>query len=180
MIFDVFLLGAVRRGSENALKQLIDKYAAYVCVIIRNVAGERMTREDIEEIASDVFFSLWENADRVEKLKGWLGATARNKAKNKLRGTRDEIPLEDDLISDGSFAPEDILISDYEKNAMKSAVLLLESPDREIFTQHYYESRTVAAIAKETGMTESAIKQRLVRGREKLKMYLFSQEVFSL
>jgi RNA polymerase sigma-70 factor (ECF subfamily) len=178
MLIDVLLLAAVRRGSEHALEQLIDKYAAYLCVIIRNIVGERMSYEDIEETASDVFFALWKNADRVEKLKPWLAATARNKAKNKLRGFRDELPLENDCFSDDNVILEDILISDYERDAMKTAVLLLDSPDREIFMQHYYESRTVAEIAEETGMSESAIKQRLVRGRNKLRIYLISQEVF--
>lgn len=177
-MLEVFLLGAVRRGSENALGQLIDKYTAYVCVVIRNTVGVHLSHEDIEETASDVFFSLWENADKVQKVKPWLGATARNKAKNRLRGVREEPLFDNESIADDDLKPEDIFISDYERSAMKKAVLLLSSPDREIFLQHYYESRTVVAIAEELGMTEAAIKQRLLRGRQKLKNYLISQEVF--
>lgn len=177
-MLDVLLLGAIRRGSENALGQLIDKYSAYVCVVIRNTVGTSLTQEDIEEIASDVFFSLWEKADGVQKVKQWLAATARNKAKNKLRGVREVLPLDSEYISANEHELEDTYISDYERNAMKKAVLLLESPDLEIFTQHYYESRTVSEIAVETGMTETAIKQRLFRGRRKLKNYLIAQEVF--
>ena len=178
MIADKLLLSAVRRENENALEKLIDKYAAYVCVIIRNIVGEYMTHEDVEETASDVFLALWENAERVQNIKSWIGATARNKAKNKLRQIRDELSLEDDILADSNIQPEGMLISDYEKEAIKEAIVLLGSPDREIFTQHYYESQTVAAIAKETGMSESAVKQRLVRGRQKLKSFLIGREVF--
>jgi len=177
-MFDVILLHAIRRGSEHALGQVIDRYAAYLCTVIRNTVGDGLSREDIEETTADVFFALWENANKVEKLKPWLSATARNKAKNKQRGTRTDIPFDFDLFSENDVVPEDTLLSDFEKDAMRSAVLLLDSPDREIFTQHYYESQTVAEIAIKTGMSESAVKKRLVRGREKLKIFLISREVF--
>jgi len=171
-MLDILLLGAIRRKSESALEQLMDKYTAYVCVVVRNTIGESMTREDIEETASDVFFALWENADRVEKLKPWLGATARNKALNKLRKVNNELPLETENISDSNIELEDLFILDYEENAVRAEVLQLDSPDREIFTQYYFESQTVATIAERVGMSESAIKQRLVRGRKKLKVVL--------
>ncbi|MDR2569863.1 MAG: sigma-70 family RNA polymerase sigma factor [Oscillospiraceae bacterium] len=177
-MLDILLLSAVRRKNEQAIEQLMDKYAAYVCVVIRNTVGESLTREDIEEVASDVFFTLWENAGKVEKLKGWLGTTARNKAINKLREIRNDISLDNTIITDDGETPEDNTILEYEQHAVKSAINLLDSPDKEIFTMHYYESQTVAAIAKEAGMTEAAIKQRLVRGREKIKTFLINQEVF--
>jgi len=179
-MFDKPLLNAVRQGKEYALEQIIDKYAAYVCVIIRNTTGESLTREDIEETASDVFYALWQNADRIEKLKGWLGTTARNKAKNKLRELRDSLPLDDALMSDGNNALEDTLLIDYEQSAVREAILKLDSPDREIFTQHYYCSQAVTKIASDVGMTEAAVKQRLVRGREKIRTFLFGKEVFGL
>ena len=178
-MFDGLLLSAVQRGKENALEQVIDKYAAYICVIIRNAGGGYLTHEDIEETASDVFYALWQNAENIEKLKGWLGATARNKAKNKLREIRNDLPLDDSIpVSDGSIALEDTLLIDYEQSAVKEAILLLGSPDREIMTKHYYSSRTVTTIATEIGMTEAAVKQRLVRGREKLRVFLVNKEVF--
>lgn len=54
-MIDYMLLSAVRRGSESALKQVIDRYAAYICVVIRNAVKDCLTHEDIEETASDVF-----------------------------------------------------------------------------------------------------------------------------
>lgn len=178
-IHDAFLLGAVRRGSESALGQVIDKYAAYVCTIIRNTVGESLTHEDVEETASDVFFALWENAFKVEKLKAWLGATARNKAKNKLREVRTDLPLDDEFASDGLNEIEDALIADDEQGVVKAAVLAMDSPDRDIFLRHYYASQTIATIVAETGMTESSVKHRLVRGRKKLWATL-KKEVFEV
>jgi len=171
-MFDTALLRAVRRRSESALAQIIDKYAAYLCVVIRNTVGERLGREDIEETASDVFFALWENADRVEKLKPWLSATARNKAKNKLREVRADLPLDDAHMGNASYEMDDMLQSKEKQLAVRDAILRMDSPDREIFLRYYYDAQTAAAIGAGIGMTESAVKQRLVRGRKKLETIL--------
>jgi len=170
-MIDLIILGSIRRGNEYALEQLIDKYSAYVCVVIRNAVGNSLTHEDVEETASDVFLAMWENADRVQKVKSWLGATARNKAKNKLREIRDEYPLEDETIADGGLL-EDEIIMNSERDAVKRAILAMNTPDREIFVRYYYGQATTHRIGDEIGMSESAVQQRLVRGREKLKLVL--------
>jgi RNA polymerase sigma-70 factor (ECF subfamily) len=163
------MLRAVRRGSERALGRIIRKYTAYVCVIIRNVVGERLTREDIEEVASDVFFALWENADRCENLKSYVGAIARNKAKNRLRQIAEALPLDENIPAEDGATLEEMIVASDRQAAVKAAILSMESPDREIFLRHYYQAETAATIAKETGLTEAAVKHRLIRGREKLR-----------
>jgi len=167
-MFDRIQLHAVRRRSESALGQIIDRYAAYLCTVIRNTVGESLSREDIEETASDVFFALWEHADKVEKLKPWLSATARNKAKNKLREVHTDLPLDDMHMRAEAYEMDEALQSHEKQRAVKSAILNMDSPDREIFLRYYYDAQTAAAIGAGIGMTEAAVKQRLVRGRKKL------------
>ena len=166
---DSMLLHRVRERSEDALELIVRKYTAYVCSIIRKTAGEQMSHEDIEELASDVFLALWENAENVTKLKPYIGAVARNKAKNRLRTIKRDLPLDDETIIKTDSTPEDDFIEEYERRSTKSAILAMDDPDREIFIRHYYRSQTVSKIASETGMSESAIKHRLVRGRAKLQ-----------
>ena len=174
-MIDSILLDSVRRGSEIALCRLIDKYTAFVCTIIRNTTKGSLEREDVEEVASDVFFALWNNAHSINKLKTWLGATARNKAINKLRETRSELPLDEDVLShsdsDKSFM-ENTFIRNFEHGEVRETVFAMSDPDREIFIRHYYKSQSVSVIAAETGMSESMVKQRLVRGRKKMGMLL--------
>jgi RNA polymerase sigma-70 factor (ECF subfamily) len=165
---DALMLRALRRGSEGALGQIISKYTAYVCVIIRNAVGAALTHEDVEEVASDVFFALWECAGRCRHLKSYIGAIARNKAKNRLRQIAETLPLDENLPEGGVPLEERMIASDRQA-AVKSAVLSMDSPDREIFLRHYYQGSTAAAIATETGLTEAAVKHRLIRGREKLR-----------
>jgi RNA polymerase sigma-70 factor (ECF subfamily) len=179
-MIDAIALSDVRRGSENALGQLIDKYTAYVCVIIRNTVGDRLTREDVEETASDVFFALWQNAEKVERLKSRLGATARNKAKNKLREIHTDLPISDEIVANIISEVEDAILIDYERRAVKEAILAMNERDREIFLRYYYDSQTVATIVSETGMTEAAVKKRLTRGRKKLRIIINKQEAFGI
>jgi len=171
-VIDALLLRGIRGGHEYALEQAIDKYTAYVCTIIRNTAGAALTHEDIEEVASDVFLALWENADKADRLKAYIAAIARNKAKNKIRKVAEILPLEECILADNGGTPEVHAISEEERRMVKSAVLAMEDTDREIFLRHYYCTQTVPDISRETGMDESAVKQRLVRGRKKLKLII--------
>lgn len=75
------LLRKLRARRQRALETVIDHYGGYVATVIRNALGEAGTMEDAEELAADVFFSLWEHAGDVTpgKLRPWLGAVARNR-----------------------------------------------------------------------------------------------------
>ncbi len=79
-------LGRIKGRDEEGLAWLIQRYAAYVHTIIRNIAGKAMPETDAEQLSADVFFTLWVNAKRVApgKVKAYLGGVARNKAKERL------------------------------------------------------------------------------------------------
>ena len=52
----------------------------------------------------------------------------------------------------------------------------MEPVDREIFLRFYYYYEKIAQIAAAMELTESAVKSRLSRGREKLKSRLLAEE----
>jgi RNA polymerase sigma-70 factor (ECF subfamily) len=167
-------LWAIQRGDSDALSHLINKYGAYVATVVHNIIGGQMSYEDVEEVTSDVFLALSQNADKPKatKLKAYLGSIARNKAKNKLRECCIALPLEDDFfIVDGDNL-EDEIISNMEQQAVHHALYSMEQPDKDIFLRHYYGLQTVQTIAVDMNMTVSAVKQRLSRGREKLRAIL--------
>ena len=176
-MLDTLLLRGLRNGNEKALSQVIEKYTAYVCTIIRNTVREALTREDIEEIASDVFLALWENADKIDRFKPYMAATARNKARNKLRSLSGCLPLDDETLVDEATALEQKLIVESERQVIKDAVLNMEDTDRDIFLRHYYNSQTISEIARETHTSEASVKQRLSRGRKKLKLMIKKEAI---
>ena len=81
------IIRRLQSGDPAGLEALMERYIPYVSAVVWNILRGAMAPEDGEEVASDVFFAAWTQADdlRPGHVKGWLGAVARNKAKNKLR-----------------------------------------------------------------------------------------------
>jgi RNA polymerase sigma-70 factor (ECF subfamily) len=166
---------ALRRGRESALEWLIDRYAGYVNTIVYNIIGSYFPPPDVEEVSSDVFLALWNNADKAQPatLKAYIGAIARNKAKKKLRDIGRDLPLDDDTLqmADGG-TPESAFFKRERTEAVNRAIQAMEQSDREIFLRHYYYGQPVKTVAEEMRMNESTVKTRLKRGRGKLKIVL--------
>lgn len=161
-------LRELKRGSEEALVWFIDAYTPYVTAIIHNIIGDCMDMTDVEEVASDVFYALWENARKVYSVKGYLGTVARNMAKNKLRALSLDLPLEEQILLVEGKNPEERIEEKERNRAVKRAVLGMPHPEREIFLRHYYYCQTMEAISREMGIPLSTVKTKLRRGRIRL------------
>lgn len=176
---DEKILDKMRKRDPDGLRYLMDRYTAYVSSVVWNILHMTMTPQDAEEVVSDVFVTAWERAAsiRPDKVKAWLGAVARNKAKNKFRELGKELPLEEDAIS-LLEVPDDLerLEREDERRLVRQALDSLSPKDREIFLRHYYYIQTVDAIAKEMRIPAATVKTRLRRGRMKLKEYLIRRD----
>ena len=172
---DGAILRGLRSKDPGALEKLMDKYIPYVSAIVWNFLRTSMTREDAEEVVSDVFLAAWNQAKdiRPNALKAWLGAVARNKAKQKLRQCGFDLPLEEDVLEiPAEDTPEGSMTRAEEARLVRDAVDRLGPPDREIFLRHYWYAQTVAEIGAELHLNESTIKTKLRRGRAHLKEIL--------
>ena len=161
-------LRELKKGSEAALCWFIDAYTPYVTAIIHGIIGEHMDMTDVEEVASDVFYALWENARKVYSAKGYLGTMARNKAKNKLRSLDYDLPLEEQVLVLEGGDPEEKLEEKERKRAVRWAVLQMPHPEKEIFLRHYYYCQKVDTISREMNLPLSTVKTKLRRGRARL------------
>lgn len=165
-------LKELRKGSEEALSWFISQYTPYVTTVIYNIIGTYMDTADIEEVAADVFFTLWENAGSVTSVKGYLGTVARNKAKNKLREQKQDLPLMDEILVVDGLDLEMLAEEKELSAAVKRAVMALPQPDREIFLRFYYYYQTLDDISAEMEINLSSVKSKLRRGRARLKKTL--------
>ena len=140
------------------------------------MVGNRLPKEDIEEIVSDVFFTLWKNAEYIDLKKGtirsYIAASARNFALKRLNKKMDCTCLDDIEISDDTSTTEEGLTS----SAVWDAVMSLGEPDNEIFVRYYKFDEKLKDISKATGINISTIKTRLSRGKLKLKRILSNAE----
>lgn len=167
-------LKELKKGSEEALEWFIDQYTPYVITIIHNIIGACMDVSDVEEVASDVFLALWQNAGKIRpfSVKGYLGAIARNMAKNKLRQCGFDLPLEEQILIVDELTPEKQIQRKELSAAVRSAVLAMRQPEREIFLRFYYYGQSADQIAKEMDMNPSTVRSKLHRGRQFLKSSL--------
>lgn len=169
------MLKKLKKGSERALEWFISKYTGYVSTIIYNIIGEHMDISDIEDVTSDVFFTLWQHAKDAcpGHARGYLAVIARNKAKNKCREISLQLPLEDYVVvADTAPGPEHFAQQKELSAAVRKAVLDMPIPDREIFLRFYFCYQTVEQISNEMQINQSTVKTKLRRGREKLKQSL--------
>lgn len=167
-------LRRLQSGSEDALCFFIRRYTAYVSAIVWKTLSRSMTAQDAEEVISDVFLTLWRRCDRVQpdKLRPWLAAVAHNAALTKLRKIQNTIPLEDDRLEVAGNGP-DAVVEDAERSVLVTqAVDSLGEPDRTIFLRHYYYRQSTAHIAEQLDMKPDAVRQRLKRGRDRLRTIL--------
>jgi len=171
------LLRRLRAGESAALGEIMEAYTPYVAAIVRNIIDPPLQEEDVEEVVADVFVSLWRNADGVGegKLCPWLAAVTRNRAKDKLRALHLALPLEEDALELAVEGPETEAVRREAILATKEAVDALGEPDRSIFRRYYYLYQKTDEIAADMGLKPSVVRNRLSRGREKIKKALMKR-----
>ena len=169
------ILRKLRRRDPAGLEALMEQYIPYISAVVWNILRGSMAKEDAEEVVSDVFLAAWNRAGDIRPgyTKAWLGAVARNMAKNKLRQMGRDLPLEEDVLEiPDDKTPVSLTEQAEERRAVRKAVDSLGEPDREIFLRHYYFAQTVSEIGQGMDLNVSTVKTKLRRGRQRLKELL--------
>lgn len=168
----------MKQGSQDALAWFIQRYGAYVSTIIHNIIGQRMSNADVEEVASDVFLALWNNAGKIlpNAARSWLATVARNTARSRLRRASDTLPLDEEAVIVDDRTPEATLERREQAVRVRMALLSLNPVDREVFLRFYYYYQKTADIAADMGLNESTVRTKLNRGRAKLRDFLLRED----
>ena len=169
------LLKQIAQNDEQALRRMIRQYSAYVVTVIHNRSRGILGPEDEEEIASDAFLTLWQNAGKIRAgtVRPWLGAVARNLTADRLRTQKVTLPLEEDVPAEEDPLWEQAIRQDRLRELQK-ALRRLSPENQEIFYRHYDLCQTSMEIAEEMGLKPPTVRTRLKRGREQLTRQLFS------
>jgi RNA polymerase sigma-70 factor (ECF subfamily) len=173
------IIQRIKDRDAQGLEMLMNRYIGYVSAVVWGILHEVMTVQDAEEVVSDVFLAAWNQPEDLHpgKVKAWLGAVARNKAKNALRHAGQELPLEEDVLELPDGSSFERLERREQSEVLQQAIDSLGPKDREIFLRHYYYAQTISHISREMKMPEATIKTRLRRGRMKLKEYLIGRDI---
>ena len=176
MVNEAKLLRRLQKEAKNSIDEAIEIYTPYVSTVLYNMAGNALPKEDIEEIVSDVFVSLWRNAKNIDLNKGtirsYLAASARNFALKRLNKRKEYTPIDDIELPDES----DFANSSAESDYLWKAVMQLGEPDNEIFVRFYKYDERLIDISKTTGLKLSTVKTKISRGKQKLRKILSEAE----
>lgn len=128
---------------------------------------------DAEDVLQDVFISFLHNPPKIkndEHEKAWLIRTTQNKAINLLKSTSRKNVNIDDL---------QIHIDDTNKDLhldVLKQVISLSPKYKTVIILYYYNDYSVSEIAQILKISKSAVKMRLKRSRELLKIQLEDYE----
>lgn len=162
----------MQRSMTRPGNHVIKSYEAYSDMLFRIAMVHLGSRQDAEEATQDTFIKLMEKAPEfkdAEHQKAWLIRVLTNHCKTLLgRGWRKrEVKLEgaEPLTAD---SPEDL--------ALLQLVLALPVKYKMVIHLYYYEDYPIQKISKTLQISESAVKMRLQRGRQLLKLELEGAE----
>lgn len=170
---DKELIEQVKQGDVKAFEKIIKKYHSYVVTIVYTVLQGCLPEIDIQGIINQVFFSVWQNAEKFDsrkycELKPYLGAIARNTAINEKKKVIVHLTLEEDIIGELKEPFSQIEMKEILSNALKQ----LNVESRILLLKYYFQGKTIQQIAEEEGLLQSTVKTKLKRSREKLKRIL--------
>ena len=163
-------------NGEIDINIIIDEYAPYVFVIIKN-SNYKFNNEDVEEIASDVFLTVWKNRNKLninKEMSPYIAGVTKKLMLKKNRIIMNE-NVDIDEVKNTLYIQKDIVLQTEEKD--RNSIILNEldrmtKEDENIFTYYYYYSYSMKEISKKLKISEKKVKSRLFRIRKKLKKEL--------
>lgn len=147
---------------EADCQQVAQRYTA---TLYRLAFSYCRNREDAEDIVQEVFLRYLKQKNEFpdeQKRKSWLLKVTANACKDLLRA-----PWRCRCCSLEEAMEPAVLMQ--EESELLSAVLGLPAKYRGVVHLYYYEDQTVAEIAAVLNLSESAVRMRLMRARQKLR-----------
>jgi len=163
---------------ETALREADAAYGARLRALARRITG---SAEDAEECVSDTYLRAWESVppQRPRRLFAYLAAICRNAALDRVeraqahKRSAELVALTEELAACVPDRRQEQTVSEETLTRLLETFLRAETADsRPIFLRRYWFGESVAGIAAALGMSENAVKLRLLRSRERLKRHL--------
>jgi len=167
---DEMLVTRIAAGDKLAMQALFARHRASVYRWLLRFVGNETVAEDL---LSDVFFDVWQQAGRFEgraAVTTWLLSIARFKALS-ARRRRTHAELDETIeatVPDSADNPEIALQKKSRSELVRTALMTLSPDHREIIDLVYYHEKSVEDCALILGIPAATVKTRLFYARKKL------------
>ena len=167
---DEMLVTRIAAGDKLAMQVLFARHRASVYRWLLRFVGNETVAEDL---LSDVFFDVWQQAGRFEgraAVTTWLLSIARFKALS-ARRRRTHAELDETIeatVVDSADNPEIALQKKSRSELVRAALMKLSPDHREIIDLVYYHEKSVEDCALILGIPAATVKTRMFYARKKL------------
>ncbi len=176
-----------RKGEKRAWDTLCQQYTRELCGFFIHRVGNR---EDARDLAQDTLIEAMRNISNLknpESFRGWLYEIARghlakyfrSRYKRGIRESLDEVPVNDIVeprvvhAAPAYQQPEARVISQERLEIVRNMVSRLPKSECEVFRLKFEDPNlTQKEISERLGISVSAVKVRVRRGRKKLQKWL--------
>src|ERR1700716_3582808 len=177
------LVAAAKRGDTRAFEELVNRYEAKIFRLTMNITRNR---EDAEDAMQDAFlksYSHLKDFQEDSRFYTWLVRIAANEALMRVRKRRpnqvsldEPIEGEDDFIpqqiEDWGPSPEQRFAQTEMRDILRGVIEELPPDFRIVFLLRDVEGLSTEETAETVGISEAAVKSRLLRARLKLRQKL--------
>jgi len=167
---DEMLVTRIAAGDKLAMQVLFARHRASVYRWLLRFVGNETVAEDL---LSDVFFDVWQQAGRFEgraAVTTWLLSIARFKALS-ARRRRTHAELDETIeatVADSADNPEIALQKKSRGEFVRTALMKLSPDHREIIDLVYYHEKSIEDCALILGIPAATVKTRMFYARKKL------------
>ena len=179
------LVTAVRMGDQDAVSALYEKTYKKVYYTVKSIIKDK---DAVFDIVQDAYIKAFARLDTFQgdaKFLPWVRRIAANTARDWLKKERpmlfaelssddgQDTPVEELLPGERSRnLPDQIIDQEETKRLIRDIIEELPEDQRAAIGMFYYGEMSVKEIAVAMGVSESAVKSRLMYGRNKIEKKL--------
>ena len=177
---DEKIIELYRRRDREAIAETEKKYGGYLFAVAGNIL---QSHEDAEECVNDTYFKVWNSIPPAwpKVFSAFLGKITRNLAFSRYRRERAEkrgggevtliLDELEECISGDNSTEKAVEMSEL-KETLNAFLRGLSEDKRNLFLRRYWYCDSISEISKSFSVSEASVRMKLMRLREKLRLYL--------
>ena len=176
---DEVLIAKIAAGNRLAMQALFARHNVRIYRFVLRMVGDNGLAEDL---TSEVFLSVWQQAHRFEARSAvttWLLAIARYKALAELRRRPQAASSERESSdsSDPADTPDVAFEIKHRGEILRKCLARLSREHREVIDLVYYHEKSVQEVAEIIGIGGNTVKTRMFYARKQLSKLLEAEGV---